>query len=105
MAALTFAQRALAAREIFLRAAALIVRFLRAFFLAGDRDVFVTKASNCASRRSMCAFNIAMRFNLAPEKLRISFILIENKLWRVKIKVINFTVVKQPRRPEQFQSL
>ena len=34
----------------------------------------------------MCAFNAAMRFNLAPEKLRISFILIENKVWRVKSK-------------------
>jgi hypothetical protein len=90
LAALTFAQRALAAREIFLRAAALIVHFLRVVFLAGDRDVFVTKASSCDWRRSMRAFNTAMRFNLAPEKLRISFMLVENKLWRVKIKAINF---------------
>ena len=53
----------------------------------------------------MCAFNTAMRFNLAPEKLRISFIRIENKFWRAKIKAINFTVVKPPRRISVFLKL
>ena len=100
----TFAQRALAATEIFLRAAALIFRRLRTIFLPGDDEVFAAKASSCDWRRSMCAFNTAMRFNLAPEKLRISFIRTENKFRRAEIKAINFTVVKQPRRLGEFQS-
>jgi hypothetical protein len=45
--ALTFAQRALAAREIFLRAEALIFRRLRPLFLTGALDPFVTTASSC----------------------------------------------------------
>jgi len=76
LAALTFAQRAFAAREIFRRAAALIFRRLRTAFLPGNDEVFAAKASSRDCRRSICAFRAAMRFSLATERLRSSFVFI-----------------------------
>ena len=74
--ALTFAQRALAAREIFRRAAALIFRRLRTGFPAGSAEIFPARDSRRDCRRSICAFRAAMRLSLATERLRISFVLI-----------------------------
>ncbi|MGD0252032.1 MAG: hypothetical protein ABSC01_04990 [Verrucomicrobiota bacterium] len=76
LAALTLAQRALAAREIFRRAAALIFRRLRTSFLPGDDEMFPAKASSRVCRRSICAFTAAMRLSLATERLRSSFVFI-----------------------------
>jgi len=73
LAALTFAQRALAAREIFLRAAALIFRRLEPAFLIDFLGPFDTRASSCDWRRSIFDFKAAMRFNLATERLSSSF--------------------------------
>ena len=72
----TFAQRALAAREIFLRAAALIFRRLRTTFLVDDGEALAAKASSCDCRRSIRAFKTAMRLSLATERLRSPFMFI-----------------------------
>jgi len=74
--ALTFAQRALAAREIFRRAAALIFRRLRPGFPAGAAEVLPASFSNRDCRRSICAFTAAMRFSLATERFSKSFVFI-----------------------------
>ena len=76
LAALTFAQRALAAREIFLRAAALIFRRLRTAFPIDDGEALAAKASSRDCRRSIRAFKTAMRFSLATERLRSPFMFI-----------------------------
>ena len=76
LAARTLAQRALAAREIFRRAAALIFRRLRRGFEPGDDEVSAAKASSRDCRRSICAFKVAMRFNWATESLRIALVFI-----------------------------
>ncbi len=80
LAALTFAQRALAAREIFRRAAALIFRRLRTAFPVDDGKAPVAKASSRDCRRSIRAFKTAMRFSLATERLRSPFMFIVRPL-------------------------
>ena len=94
LAALTFAQRAFAAREIFRRAAALIFRRLRTAFLPGDDEVFAAKASSRDCRRSICAFRAAMRFSLATERLRSSFvfIVVHSKKLFLECKALNLLV-------------
>jgi hypothetical protein len=89
LAARTFAQRALAAREIFRRAAALIFRRLGPVFLPGVLDTFDTMASSCDWRRSIFDFKAAMRFNLATERLSISFMRAEDSFGEAKAKAIS----------------
>src|SRR5476651_100212 len=60
--------------EIFLRAAALIVRFFLITAWTGAGEVVPAKDSNCDWRRSICVFNSTMRFNLAIERFNTSFI-------------------------------
>ena len=74
--ALTFAQRAFAAREIFRRAAALIFRRLRLGFRPGAGEESEARVSNRDCRRSICAFNFAMRLNWATERFSNSFVFI-----------------------------
>jgi hypothetical protein len=76
LAALTLAQRALAASEIFRRAAALIFRRLRPGLRLGAGELSVAKASSRDCRRSIFAFKTAMRFSLATERLRSVFVFI-----------------------------
>ena len=74
--ALTLAQRALAAREIFRRAAALIFRRLRPGFRPGPGEPFPARDSSRDCRRSICPFNFAMRFNWATERLSSALVFI-----------------------------
>jgi hypothetical protein len=93
LAALTFAQRALAAREIFLRAAALIFRRRGPVFLPGVLDPFDTMASSCDWRRSIFDFKAAMRFSLATERLSSSFMRVEHRFGKTKTKAISLITV------------
>ena len=76
-AARTFAQRALAAAEIFRRAAALIVHFFRPGFAAEAAEP-PARVCSLAESFSICCFKATMRLSLAVDRFNRSVIEFES---------------------------